>query len=149
MYWDTYCVLHTLKIIGLVSFKAPLCKSKCELPPSFWTSCDFHVCLTCAWNMFLLQKKITVRICSECIFCCFWKAKLHILQIRCGNKNSLRTSEMSVDWDEINSKLPFARTKVLLHLCISSSPSSIQWRCQRNRTIHKSLSSELFFHGGL
>ena len=56
MYWDTYCVLHTLKVIGLVSFKAPLCKSKCELPPSFWTPCDFHACLTCAWNMSVGQK---------------------------------------------------------------------------------------------
>ena len=56
MYWDTYCVLHTLKIIGLVSFKAALCKSKCELPPSFGTPCYFYACLTCIWNMLLLQK---------------------------------------------------------------------------------------------
>ena len=57
MYWDTYCVLPTLRVIGLVSLKAPLCKSKCELPLSFWITCDFHACLTCTWNMFLLQKK--------------------------------------------------------------------------------------------
>ena len=129
MYWDTYCVLLTLKIIDLVFFKAPQCKSKCELPPQFLDLMDFHACLTCTWNMFLLQKGslFAYVLDSRMHFCSFfWKEKLHILQIRCGDKNSLCTTEMSVDWDEINSKLPFARTKVLLHLLISSSLSSMQ-----------------------
>ena len=73
--WDTYCVLHTLKVIGLVSLKAPLCKSKCELPLSFWITCDFHACLTWTWNMFLLQKNHCLHMfwITVCIFAVFGK----------------------------------------------------------------------------